>query len=141
MHRADFSFIRCHSVSHGLTRIRRHFVAYFCLHRGQFDGKDCRTASSILGQNQRPKSSLKNICHTKSRQRFLERYLRMRLASQLSAELTEACGSQKSVSSVVNGVPQRSFRLTKVSLAAANLPDLGRQDLVLVFEVLGSLLA
>jgi hypothetical protein len=33
------------------------------------------------------------------------------------------------------------FRLAKLSLPATNFPDLGRQGLVLVFEVLASLLA
>jgi hypothetical protein len=32
-----------------------------------------------------------------------------------------------------------AFRLAKILLTAANLPDLGRQELVLVFEVLARL--
>ena len=28
-----------------LTRIRRQFVVYFCLHRGKFAGKHCKVAS------------------------------------------------------------------------------------------------
>jgi hypothetical protein len=30
----------------GLTRIRLHFVIYFCLHRGQFELEHCKVASS-----------------------------------------------------------------------------------------------
>src|SRR5262249_54030162 len=31
----------------GLTRIRRHFAIYFCLHRGKFGGKHYKLASEI----------------------------------------------------------------------------------------------
>jgi hypothetical protein len=32
----------------GLTRIRRHFVVYFCLHRGKFAGKHGKLARSLF---------------------------------------------------------------------------------------------
>ena len=36
-----------------LTRIKRQFIVYFCLHRGEFAGKHCKMASSLSTSNGR----------------------------------------------------------------------------------------
>src|SRR5215831_1653087 len=48
------TFKAIHPRQSCLTRIRRQFVVYFCLHRGKFAGKRCKLASFSSEQKPRP---------------------------------------------------------------------------------------
>jgi hypothetical protein len=47
-----------------VTRIRRHFAIYFCLHRKHYDEKHCRRSTAILATSC-PKISVKNYMSAK----------------------------------------------------------------------------